>query len=832
MTFDRRWLSRWGPYLAILGAVLLVYRRVLLRGEIFFFADIATQNYPWKAFFAEQIRACRLPLWFPYMHSGFPLYAEIQAGFFYPVNLVAFLLLATPLAYGVVQALHLLLCGVGLFGLARERGLEPVPALFAALSFIYSAFFFLHLVHLSMYLTACWLPVLMLLLERALRRERAGLPLLLFSAALALQILAGHPQIVAISMLVLALRVLAHLAGGLREREAVRALRPAVLWAGAVVLALWMSGAQLLPTLGLIEHSVRAGGVSSTVADAQSVPPWGLLTYVFPRFFGLATPEADVDFWLVGLNYWEVCPYAGILPLLLMFVPLFRRPLGSWRFEYVLLGGSILLMLGSYLPFYGLLCKIPPFHYFRVSARFSLTASLAISLLSGYGLQVLTQGARERWERAARRATLLAGVLLGAALAGVCAGYLLLRTFREPIRQRLLAFGSAFIRENVHGKGLFLKPLDYYLGKLDWAVELILTRLGDALNPTLPGVYLPLLFLASAVGLFGLRWKGRIGTRTFQAAALCLLLADLSLFGLAYNRSMPVARALAPSPVVEELWRLPRGYRVLRDIRAGDRTVEEERRLLPVSMGALWGVESADEFTPLKTARYDRALRILREDEGYVLHGVLGHRNLMSLMGIRYLLTPEPVEDPAWHRVSVRDGVAIYENPEALPLVFFAGAYEVVDAAGAGRRLADPAIDFGRTALLEEPPPFPSAGAAGASAAVEVTHVSRAVDAVTARVRNARPGVLVLRVTCYPGWRAVVDGSEQAPVRVDDLYQGVFLGPGEHEVTFAFRPRDLWLGGLASATGWLAWGALLVRVFRRERAVRLTGAKKAHSLNG
>ena len=122
-------MKRAVPALLLLAAVAAVYRQTLGNELMFFFGDIATQNYPWKVFFVESIRNGFFPAWFPYMHSGFPLYAEIQAGTFYPPNWLFFLLLPLPQAYSVLQALHLLFCGFFLFLYARETGLDRGPAL-------------------------------------------------------------------------------------------------------------------------------------------------------------------------------------------------------------------------------------------------------------------------------------------------------------------------------------------------------------------------------------------------------------------------------------------------------------------------------------------------------------------------------------------------------------------------------------------------------------------------------------------------------------------------------------------------------------------------------
>jgi uncharacterized membrane protein YfhO len=56
------------------------------------------------------------------------------------------------------------------------------------------------------------------------------------------------------------------------------------------------------------------------------------------------------------------------------------------------------------------------------------------------------------------------------------------------------------------------------------------------------------------------------------------------------------------------------------------------------------------------------------------------------------------------------------------------------------------------------------------------------------------PGLLVLAELAYPGWRVQIDGKPGELYLVAGMLRGVQLGPGRHEVVFAFRPLSLYLG--------------------------------------
>ena len=60
----------------------------------------------------------------------------------------------------------------------------------------------------------------------------------------------------------------------------------------------------------------------------------------------------------------------------------------------------------------------------------------------------------------------------------------------------------------------------------------------------------------------------------------------------------------------------------------------------------------------------------------------------------------------------------------------------------------------------------------------------------TIQVKAEQMALLVLMDTWYPGWEVAVDGRRAAPLRVNGTFMGTILEPGEHQVTFEYRPRS------------------------------------------
>ena len=79
----------WGDLAALIVwtvAVAWLFRQaVTLRGALFYF-DITEINYPYRAFFADELRAGRFSRWCPWLYCGMPLYSESQAGYLHPLK--------------------------------------------------------------------------------------------------------------------------------------------------------------------------------------------------------------------------------------------------------------------------------------------------------------------------------------------------------------------------------------------------------------------------------------------------------------------------------------------------------------------------------------------------------------------------------------------------------------------------------------------------------------------------------------------------------------------------------------------------------------------------
>ena len=405
--------------------------------------DAFTYFDPYWDYRMAALRAGELPLWNPYLFLGVPFLANPQAAVLYPLH--------WPLSWLSTQAaliwsalLHVWLAAGFTYTLARRsfRLTRPAAWLAGAL-FALGGFALARVENINQLNALAWFPALLWLYDETAGaaswrgRVRWGVA---FAAVIALQLLAGHTQTTFINMVGLGLYALARLA---RLWRGGRALHPSTNVAPsttvsrapaqdapggksslhlltsspvhllasslapllAVVPALALSAAQLLPTLELNALGLRTGGLPYRQAASFSLQPRLLAQSLLPPYGG-GLAEA-----FASEGYGEFAGYVGMVGLVLAGWALGRawqareyevQPSGSWKLEAgswrgaTLVGPALLaavglfLALGAYNPVYYLLWRIVPgFDLFRAPARWLELYALGVALLAGCGLDTL-----------------------------------------------------------------------------------------------------------------------------------------------------------------------------------------------------------------------------------------------------------------------------------------------------------------------------------------------------------------------------------------------------------------------------------------------------------
>src|SRR5260370_5826303 len=240
------------PYIVLLAAVLIFFRKVLFWPGYVIPWDFRYFHYPLAAFIADALRAGQLPLWDPYTYCGRPLFADPQAQLFYPPTLAA-ILVSNLLGGGhllyVLEwqlALHVFLAGALTYVLLTRLDLTRAAALCGAVGFELSGFFASQTQHLGAINAAAWLPLaafsVLIVAPQSLWKGIAGI-----GVSIAMSLLAGFPSVAIAVLFNTILLALVSLKGPWRALAAT---------CGGGVLACLLSLAQLLPAFQLTSLSI------------------------------------------------------------------------------------------------------------------------------------------------------------------------------------------------------------------------------------------------------------------------------------------------------------------------------------------------------------------------------------------------------------------------------------------------------------------------------------------------------------------------------------------------------------------------------------------------
>ncbi len=371
--------------LAMFGNVLFSSQNVVLSRPG---GDIDKEFIHSRAFGFEQLRQGNLALWNPHIYSGTPYLGGFQSALLYPPNIL-FLFLPVAIAINASIALHTFLLGLFMYLWTTRRGLHPLACLVSSVLLMFCGSHFLHIYsgHLSNLCTMAWVPLLFLSVDELLRKKSLGF-FLVGVSAVAMQILAGHPQYVFYTAIAVGLYV------ALEMFHTHRWWTMPIVLAAMYLFASCLTAIQLLPGIETAHEVLRSSQTSDFFAAMFSFPPENLITLIAPRFYG---DYLNFPYW--GRSYlWEMSLFVGVTGLLLGLHGLLyadRRIRGNCLAMILIL---VALALGTHTFIHKPLCEIFPFFgWFRGNSKFLFPASLFLVLLSGIGMdQLLRSNTLER----------------------------------------------------------------------------------------------------------------------------------------------------------------------------------------------------------------------------------------------------------------------------------------------------------------------------------------------------------------------------------------------------------------------------------------------------
>jgi hypothetical protein len=742
------WLTpvRFGFFI---GALLLAaFPKVLLGWNTFYYRDYGVWGYPYAFYQHESFWRGELPLWNGLSNCGAPLLAQWGTMTLYPFSII-YLLFPLPWSLTYFSFAHLFLGSLGMFYLCLNWSGSRAGGAVAGTAYLFNGLAFSCLIWPSYLVALGWMPWVVLTAERA--ALDGGRRIVFAAVVAALQLLAGAPEIVAMTWLLMAALWIHSLIRRPRSEDATIRENEQLDWAttarkwivrnrvlscrilAIVLLAAGLAAAQLLPFFDLLLHSNRDASFSDS---KWAMPSWGWANFFVPLFHCFQTfqgPFFQQSQAFFGSYYLGV----GILALAVW---------GIWKCSdsriWILASVAAfaaLLALGENGFLYSIAKQISPLiQIARYPVKFLLLWGFVVPLIAGLAMSRIELGTAQgrRYERSLAMAFSSAAVLIGSTL--------------------LIAK---------------LYPFAY-----------------DRWPATLNNGLLRLLFLggfAGAIILFArsntCRWRG------ISLLAVLLTVCGDTLTHIPWqNPSLPwhvLAGGLwqaqpdaPPAPKYGESRAFVTG-RAEQQLTASTITNPTEallggRLALWLNLHLLDGIPKVNGATILQTRQQKQLERLLNQQTNSLPIGFL------DFVGVSCMSGPSIIE---WMpRTNYCSMISGGQKPE------------FADDTTVFTKLMESSFDSRQTVFL--PPELRSNVTISNSSKVEVGDATVSMHRVKFRATAAEPAICVVAQTFYHCWRPFIDGKPAKLLRANAAFQAIVVPAGTHEIVLVYRDYAFWVG--------------------------------------
>ena len=786
----------------LLAALILFFSHILFTDKVIRAPDILNEYY-WtalglsKGHFLDFFRFSLVANWDIYGNSGNTLLGGgVGTQFVRLANLVYYFI-PLPAAVAWFIVLHFFLGAAGLYLYCRISGVGRLPALLGGLIFALAPEMasLINAGHVLKVATISVAPWAFYFFERGFQSRRV-IFFLTTGVVLAFQFFYTHWQIAYYTCLGIGVYGLMRTIGILMaERQAAKGNFYRLVGLNLVTMCFFLStvAISLAPLAQWSQDTNRGvqsganqgkGGLERDEAMSWSMPPEELAGFVIPGFFGFSRQEAGENPGNIGAYYWgrmnfsQTTSYMGLLPWLLLPLPLmFRRDRYTWIALAAVVGG-IIFSMGKYTFIYQLLFDyFPGINRFRVPKMIMFLPVMGLAVLAAQGLELLLDGDTRQSQKFKK----------------YCYGLLALPLILALVLAAEAAGRSYWINTFIE---LFGQPTRYQQG-----VELVLQRWRNLVTETGIAVCLAASYAAALFAYY----RSRLSSKLLPVVLIAIFLVDVGRVNAKFMFLVDVPHTSKgeKTPVIEFLGRESKQYRILP--MNSDPSIYTSQQI-PVMFVSL----------PVQQVRWQEIL------DSFNFNSVLP-----DMLNVKYLVFGkdqylqdkgqlEPKYVPVF--TSPDGSEVVIENHNVMPKAWLVPSVVLAkDRQASLAVLLNPQFNTRTMAAIEEPPPIPVPPAGDqpvppAGTVVVNRYEGENIDLSAQCTRNA---LLVLGEKYYQGWYAKVDGKRVRIYPVNHILRGVYLSPGDHKVEFVFDPLPFKIGK------WLTLSSLAFIVLMLGREVWL-----------
>lgn len=378
------------PVLTGIVAVL-PYASLILTGDLVLadspYSDYLSFQVPMREFAQREFASGRFPHWNPLVGCGIPMHATQQLALCYPLLTPLLWLFSANIAIKVSMFLHIILCYIGQYLLARRMNLTPTSSAISGLIVTQSGFLTNHLAvgHVAMVLDYAILPWYLLSVV-SICRQPSWLATTGFAITVGGMLLIGHPQVPYYALLMGGMWALGSLVFGAAAKKRIAVCS---CFISGLIIAILVASIQLIPAIELARDN-RGMAERGTLAYASqyALDCVDIFRQLFPPLRG--NPLVEIPEFHPPDFIHEKVSYLGILTWCLIIRSALYRSSDRWTRAAALLSiFAFAVSLGNSTILFRLIGGvIPGLYLFRCPARILGVASVFLALLAARGFDV------------------------------------------------------------------------------------------------------------------------------------------------------------------------------------------------------------------------------------------------------------------------------------------------------------------------------------------------------------------------------------------------------------------------------------------------------------
>ncbi len=699
----------------------------------FLITDPVRQQYPWRELAIAIEKKLQLPLWNPYSFAGTPLFATMQSGALYPLNIL-FFIFPFSVAWTILIIVEPILTGLFLYYYLVRLRIHKVASILGALALAFSGFSVVWLEWNTLVHVLMWLPLILLAQEKLLQKFSFRWSLILVFAQCS-QFFAGHLQVLFYSLALtngyLLVRIIQIVKNEQKNESFIFIFwKKYKLFFTLGIFVFIVTAIQWIPTIQLIGESARSIDQSNWQQEGWFLPWQHLIQFVVPDFFGNPT---TLNYW-GAWNYAELVGYVGIFPLLMAFFALFFRHDKKTLFFGCVLFLSLIFSLPTPL------AKLP---YMFSLPFFSTAQPTRLLFLIDFSIAVLA------------------------------------------------AFGFDYFLKNK--KGMYY-PLGFFLFVFIALWGFIMVE-KNSLPVEYMAVAKRNLLLPTIIAFFTIFSITLLQTKYGKKEKISILIYSFLFIITAYDL-LRFATKFNPFTDKKYLFPQTKALVFLQKHEDNFRFMTTDEQIFPPNFSTIYRLQTVDGYDPLYIRRYAELIATSQRgkpdiDPPFGFNRIITpHRydsKIIDLLGVKYVLSLSDIDSPKLKKVFQEGQTRVYENINVFPRAFFVENIEQIIGENKKeviQKMFDDKINLQKIAIIEGFPRSnrPMLNPKLMIGKAEIFEYSG--NKVIVKTENNGYGFLVFTDSFYPTWHAKVDGVETKIYRTDYNFRGIFVPKGKHSIEF------------------------------------------------